>query len=73
MKREDTAMICAKMAEQIKMPFGLWTQVHQGSMCYMGCILMQPGKYDWYVHVRVGRMKWRWCALCKITLTTCYY
>jgi len=27
----------------------------QGSMCYMGCTLAQPGKYDWTIHVR-----WTW-------------
>ena len=29
------AVSCAKMAEPIEMPFGLWTGVGQGSMCYM--------------------------------------
>jgi len=31
--RRHYAMSCAKMAEPIKVPFGLWTWVGQGSMC----------------------------------------
>ena len=50
-----SAVNCAKTAELIKMPFGLWTH---GSMCYRGCTLAQPGKYDWTVHV------WRRWGLC---------
>jgi len=30
--RKLSALSCAKMAEPIEMPFGLWTRVAQGSM-----------------------------------------
>ena len=35
----------------------------QGSMCYMGCTLAPPGKYDSTVFVQMGRTKRWWCAL----------
>ena len=33
---DDIVVSCAKMAEQIEMPFGLWTRGAEGSMRYMG-------------------------------------
>jgi len=36
---------CAKTAEPIKMPFGMWTY-------YMGVTLAPTGEYDQTVHVR---------------------
>jgi len=53
-----SAVSCATMAEQIEMRFGLWTRWDQGSMCYVGCTLAPPGKYDWTV-----RVWWRWSLL----------
>jgi len=66
------------MPEPIDLPFGLWTRAgwtkHWFSricqvvpMCHCGRSLAQPGEYDRTVHLR------RQCALCQITLTTCYY
>jgi len=42
----------AKVADPIEMPFGLWTRVGQGSMCYMEYTLAQPGEYDWTARAR---------------------
>jgi len=33
---DDTAVSSSTMAEQIKMPFGLWTPLAQGMHSYMG-------------------------------------
>jgi len=46
-------MRCAKTAEPIEMPFGMWTRV--GPMKHIldgGCTFAPPGEYDWAVHVR---------------------
>jgi len=53
------------MAEQIETPFGLWTRAGGPKEAFFtrGCILPQPGVYDWTVHVRVGRIKRRRCGL----------
>jgi len=37
---------CAKIAEPIEMPFGLWTQVGQKKHVLHGVPLALPGKYD---------------------------
>ena len=47
---DDTAVSCAKMAETIEMPFGLWTWV--GPRKQVECILTPPGEYDRTVHMR---------------------
>jgi len=50
-----SAMGCAKIAESIEIPFGMWTPfglrkhvIRWGCMC----LLAPPGEYDWTVHVR---------------------
>ena len=66
------------MAEPIDFPFGLWTRVRRRKHKF-NCIrqtaptcqswedtLPPASKYDWTIRRR------RRCALCQITLTTCY-
>jgi len=44
---------CAKTAEPIEMPFGMWTRVGPRKHALeWGCTLAQPSKSDWTVHVR---------------------
>ena len=35
-KYRDTTVVCAKTAEPIGMPFGLWARMDVGIMCWMG-------------------------------------
>jgi len=61
------------MAEPVKMLFGLWTQMGQGSMCYLGSSLTKPGKYDstirvWQRYGLFGQQFVKWFALCYRTL-----
>ena len=42
----DTLPKCAKMAEQIKMPFVVWTHVGPRKHVLDGGTLAPPGKYD---------------------------
>jgi len=53
------AIGCAKMAEAIEMPFGLWTRVGRWKhvLHEVGCTLATTGEYDWAVYVL------RWCGL----------
>ena len=45
--RRHSTVSCAKMAEAIEMPFGLWTRVGQRKHVFHGqCTLAQPGEYD---------------------------
>ena len=36
---------CAKTAEPIDMPFGIWTPVNQGSIVLDGCTLVPPAEH----------------------------
>jgi len=63
---DETAMSCAKMAEPIEMPFGLWTRVvqrkhvlHGGGVLHHLANTSEPSVYG------------SDAALCQITLTTC--
>jgi len=44
--RRQSAVSCAKMAEPTEMAFGLCGAWAQESMCYMGCTLALPDKYE---------------------------
>jgi len=64
---------CAKTAEPIDLPFGLWTRVGRRKHSPGGAnvrswedTLPAPGEYSWNIR------RQRRCALCQITLTTCY-
>jgi len=48
-----SATSCARTAEPIKMPFGLWTQV-AWKKHVLHVTLAQAGEYDWTIHVRWG-------------------
>ena len=74
--RDFCAVNCAKTAEHIDLPFGLWTGWAEGSTSSVEWVPM-------CLHVRAH---WRHlantiepsvcggdAALCQITLTTCYY
>jgi len=46
-------MSCAKTAEWMEMPFGLWTRVYPKKHVLDGGVtLAPPGEYDWTVHMR---------------------
>jgi len=46
--RRHCAVSCAKTAEPIEMPFGLW--ICAGPRKHVGCTqLAQPAEYDWTV------------------------
>ena len=72
-----SAVSCAKTAELIDLPFGLWTRVGQrkyqsyspdgASVRSWEGTLVPSGEYDLTVHLL------RRCALCQITLTTCLF
>jgi len=49
---------CAKLAEPIEMPFGLWTRLGPRKHVTWRCTLVPPGEYDWTVrvHRRCGLM-----------------
>jgi len=49
---DDTTVSCAKMAEPIKMPFGLWTQVGWRKHVLHGGTLAPSDECDWSVRVR---------------------
>ena len=58
---------CAKTAEPIEMPFGLWIQVVPGKyVLHREYRLAPPSEYDWTVRVR------RRCGHMLITLISCY-
>ena len=43
---DDTAVSCAKTAELIEMPFGLWTWVGRRKHVLHGVTLAPPSEYD---------------------------
>jgi len=43
---DDIVVSCAKMAEQIEMPFGLWTRGPKEACVTWGCTLAPPGEYE---------------------------
>ena len=44
--RRQSAVNCAKMVNRSRCRFGCGLRWAQGSMCYIGCTLRQPGKCD---------------------------
>jgi len=76
-----SAMSCAKMAEPIDMPFGLWTRIGRKKTQVQSYLpgginmpswegtLVPPGEYDWTIRL------WRRCDLVKLLwplVITCY-
>ena len=55
-----SAMSCAKMAELIEMPFGLWTRVGPRKHVLGGMHNAPSGEYHWIIYV------WRQCGLLSI-------
>jgi len=45
-RQHPAVMSCAKMAEPIEMPFGLWSRMGQRKHMLRGCTLAPPGEYD---------------------------
>jgi len=43
---DDTAVSCAKTAEVIEMPFGLWTRVGRRKHALHGGTMGPPSEYD---------------------------
>ena len=43
---DDIVVSYAKMAEQIEMPFGLWTRGPKEACVTWGCTLAPPGEYE---------------------------
>ena len=62
-----TVVSHAKTAEPIQMPFGLWTLVAEGSMCYMGA------HWRHLANTTEPSVCGGDAALCQIIMTTCYY
>jgi len=52
-----SAMSCAKTAEPVKMPFGVWNRMGPKKHVLDGVTLAQSGEYDWTVYMRL------WCGL----------
>jgi len=73
-----SAVSCAKMAETIDLPYGLWTRVGRRKVT-----LVPPGEYDWsYLPGGTNVTSWegtlappggRDAALCQINLTNCLF
>jgi len=72
-------MSCAKMAEPIEIPFGLWTWVgrrkHKFNRIRQVAPMCHHGRAHWRepVNTTVLLISEGNAALCQITLTTCYY
>jgi len=83
--RRHSAVSCAKTAEPIHLPFGLWTWVCPRK-CKFNCIRQVAPmctrsivftRWHWSQHHLANTIEPSVCggdaALCQVTLTTCYY
>ena len=76
--RKDSAVSCAKMAELIDLPFGLWTQVgerkHKCHCIFQVAPMCRHGRAHW--HRPANMIDPSVCgndaALCQITFSACY-
>ena len=69
--RRYSAISCAKTAEPINLPFGLWTWVGQRSTCSI--IFAKWHQWRHLANTIESSVCGGDAALCQITLTTCYY